>query len=170
MHPAQRGDRLQSQAEIWRKKSEPNSMPWGPCKPLWDLHGMNRAELSHPAVVASDPLCRQICPPLSCGYGHPRLQGTGTSSRPLHMGQGNMALNWGPGTQAEEGRVFDGVRTAALRLHHGILMAEGPRVPPKHRPSIQQTFSRGQAMGFSASTRCHAADDSGSASQCLLKI
>lgn len=28
------------------------------------------------------------------------------------MGQGNVVLNRGPGTQVEEERVFDGVRTA----------------------------------------------------------
>ena len=43
---------------------------------------------------------------------------------------------------------FDGVRTAMLRLHHCILMAEIPLAPSKKLPSIQQTFSRGQATRF----------------------
>lgn len=43
---------------------------------------------------------------------------------------------------------FDGLRTARLRLHHRILMAEVPQVPSKHPPGIQQTFRREQATGF----------------------
>lgn len=60
---------------------------------------MNRAELSHPADLS----------PLSLVAGHREQQ----PSPPY----GTRKHGFGPGTQVEEERGFDGVRTAGLRLH-----------------------------------------------------